>query len=91
LVSYDVVEDRRRTRVYKAMRGFGNHVQFSVFVCDLSDKEIVEMRAALNPLIDHDVDQVLIASLGSIEGRGEGAIESVGRGYRSPERRCIIG
>ena len=30
-VSYDVVDDKRRTRVLKLLRGYGTYVQYSVF------------------------------------------------------------
>lgn len=31
VVSYDVVDDRRRTKVMKTLKNFGAHVQYSVF------------------------------------------------------------
>ena len=37
IVTYDICDDARRTAVYKALRGFGDHLQYSVFRCDLSD------------------------------------------------------
>jgi len=69
LVCYDVCNDRRLKRVYKAMRGYGDHLQFSVFRCELSARERAEMIAELSPLIAHDEDQVLIIDIGPADGR----------------------
>ena len=35
MVSYDIVEDRARTKVMKFLKDYGNRVQLSVFECDL--------------------------------------------------------
>jgi len=90
VVSYDIGDDKRLRRVYKAMRGFGDHVQLSVFICELSAREKAEMIATLVPLIHHEVDQILIADLGPAEGRGSTCISSLGRPFTCPERHAII-
>ena len=36
VICYDVVEDKRRNQVFKALQGFGQNVQYSVFECELS-------------------------------------------------------
>ncbi len=33
LVCYDISDDVRRSRVLKTMKGFGDHLQYSVFEC----------------------------------------------------------
>ncbi len=90
LVSYDIRDKKRLRRVYKVMRGWGDHTQLSVFVCDLSPKERVQLRAALSGVIDYDADQVLFADLGPPDGRGGDCVTSVGRPYTAPARRAII-
>jgi CRISPR-associated protein Cas2 len=90
IVSYDITSDRRRTFVYKTLRGFGDHIQYSVFRCDLSPRERIEMIAALHPLIDHDEDQILLIDLGPIEGRASQCITSLGRRYNNPESLAIV-
>ena len=90
IVSYDICEPERLRRVYKAMRGFGDHLQYSVFRCDLSDVERVEMVGALGAIINHIEDQVLIINLGPAEGRGGECIAAVGRPYTSPERHSVV-
>jgi CRISPR-associated endonuclease Cas2 len=36
LVTYDICEERRLAKVHKIMRGFGDHLQYSVFECQLT-------------------------------------------------------
>ncbi len=90
IVSYDITEDRRRGQVYKAMRGFGDHIQYSVFRCDLSPRERIDLVATLYPLIDHDEDQILVIDLGPVEGRAAECIDAIGRSYTNPERHAVV-
>ena len=63
-VTYDVSSPRRLRRVYETLRGYGEHVQLSVFRCDLSPVRLVELRMALSAIIHHEQDQVLLVRLG---------------------------
>ena len=90
IVTYDISEDSRRTAVYKALRGFGDHLQYSVFRCDLTDRRRVELVGRLHDLIDHATDQVLIIDLGPVDGRASICVSSIGRAYSNPERSVII-
>jgi len=36
LVTYDICEDRRLAKVHKTMRGFEDHLQYSVFECQFT-------------------------------------------------------
>ena len=90
IVSYDITDDRIRAQVYKTLRGFGDHIQYSVFRCDLSARERIELIAALHPLIDHGADQILLIDLGPTDGRAAHCVESLGRSYVPPEYLAII-
>lgn len=63
VVSYDITDDRRRNRVHKLLTGFGEGVQYSVFECFLSDKELVQLRHRIRRLIKPQEDKVRIYSL----------------------------
>ena len=53
LVTYDVADDRRRDQVFSCCMQHGDHTQFSVFVAELSDKEmVIEVAAAPQPQPD---------------------------------------
>lgn len=60
LVAYDIPNDWRRTRLHKALCGFGAWTQFSLFECHLDDKQLVALRARISRLIDIDEDNVRI-------------------------------
>jgi len=90
LVTYDVTDDARLRQVFKVMRRFGDHLQYSVFRCVLSEREKIRMSAALTEVINCREDQVLIADLGPEEGRGDESISSLGRVYTHPERYAVV-
>ncbi len=37
LISYDIEEDRTRTKLSKLLQGYGVRIQYSVFECSLTD------------------------------------------------------
>jgi CRISPR-associated protein Cas2 len=90
VVCYDISNGRRLRRVYKLMRGFGEHIQLSVFRCELSRRERIEMIAALTPIINHDEDQVLLVDIGPADGRGATVFQAIGRPYLSTQRHAIV-
>ncbi len=90
LVCYDIANDKRLRRVFKACKNFGDHLQFSVFECDLNPAEKVELEAALGKLIKHDEDQVIFVTLGPAEGRGDRVITALGLPYTRVEAPCFV-
>lgn len=50
LVGYDISDNRRRYRVVKVLKGFGQRVQKSVFECDLEERRVGELWQALRKL-----------------------------------------
>lgn len=87
LVAYDVSDPRRLRRVYKTLNGYGDPLQYSVFRCDLSEAEKVQLRAALAAIIHHTEDRVLVVNLGPADGRAACAFEYLGRQGPVPEQR----
>jgi CRISPR-associated protein Cas2 len=51
VVSYDISNDRRRTKVMKIIEGYGYRVQYSVFECELDARKMAELRSKLKPLV----------------------------------------
>lgn len=60
LISYDIVDDKRRTKLAKKLCDFGKRVQFSVFECDLNQEQIQKVMKAIKPLINKKEDSVRI-------------------------------
>src|SRR5262249_30637126 len=59
LVSYDVCDPKRLRKVARSLEGFGVRLQYSVFECPLDDLRLAKLKAELQPLLNHDEDQVL--------------------------------
>lgn len=52
IVSYDIPSDRLRTKISKALEGYGRRVQYSVFECDLVEKRYRELYEKLIKLTE---------------------------------------
>ena len=63
LVSYDVVLDRRRTRVARCLESYGLRVQYSVFECELTVPIHARLVAELEKLIEPAEDSLRIYPL----------------------------
>lgn len=68
LVTYDVSDAKRLRLVFRAMHGFGDPVQYSVFLCELGPVERQLMRERLTQLLKMSEDRVLIVDLGEACG-----------------------
>jgi len=90
IVSYDIADDKRLRRVFKACKNYGNHLQFSVFECDLSPAERARMESELKALIHHNEDQILFITLGPSESRGARVIAALGKTYSKFDAPCYV-
>ncbi len=90
LVCYDIADDKRLRRVFKTCKNFGDHLQYSIFECDLSDAEKVNLETALKEVIDQKKDQVIFVRLGPAEGRGDRVITALGLPYVNMDAPCFV-
>lgn len=90
LVCYDVRDDYRLRKVFATMRGYGDHLQYSVFECQLTPTDLVRCRHSLSGIINHDEDQVLFVDLGPSDGRGDRVITALGVAYTPIDAPCIV-
>ena len=90
IVSYDICDPKRLRKVFKLMKGYGEHLQLSVFRCELTHRALVELRARLGEIIHRGEDQVLFVDVGPEEGRGGTSISALGLPYTPPERRAVV-
>jgi CRISPR-associated protein Cas2 len=90
LVTYDIADDRRRASVFTLCRQQGDHTQYSVFVAELDDRELIAFQAELASMIHHSEDQVLFADLGPAEREAGRIIASLGRPYEPPIRALVV-
>ncbi len=58
LVSYDIVDNKTRTRVMKHLKNYGQRVQLSCYECDLDEPMYQQMKEGVEQLIDKKMDSV---------------------------------
>jgi CRISPR-associated protein Cas2 len=94
VVSYDISDDRRRTKVMKTLEGYGQRAQYSVFECDLRPPDLARLEAKLRAIIEDESDDIRIyllceACVGKVRTLGRASIhrevgfrvvESAGKG-----------
>lgn len=78
LLTYDIRDPQRLRRVHRVAKDFGEPLQYSVFVCDLTDAERARLRVAVHREINHSVDRVALFDLGPATGRGLRCVEHFG-------------
>lgn len=63
IVSYDIVETKKRTKIAKALTSYGKRVQYSVFECDVELKKLEELKKRVLPFVDLEKDSLRIYRL----------------------------
>lgn len=88
LVAYDIRDQRRLRRVHEIAMAFGSPLQYSVFVCDLTPGELVEMRLSLRSEMNLAQDSVLLVPLG--DGYDPKSFEFIGVAPSLPTGGAIV-
>ncbi len=86
VVSYDVADDKRRSRVFKTLKNFGQWMQFSVFECEVDKANFLRLKDRLDHLIEPEKEDSIrfyflcesckrqIERIGGEKPREEGAV-----------------
>lgn len=90
LVCYDIADPKRLRKVFKVCRNHGDHLQFSVFECDLSAHEKIQFEYELRAVMNLEEDQALFVFLGPSEGRGDRVITALGVAYTKLDAPCYV-
>jgi CRISPR-associated protein Cas2 len=92
LIAYDIRDDRRLREVHSVAKKFGYALQYSVFICDLDEREKYAMRLELAHAVNNAVDSVVFVNLGDPSSRGTECFEFMGTRCPSdlPNRRPMI-
>ena len=90
LVAYDISDDTRRNGIFKTLKDFGNHIQYSVFLCELDRSELVQLRERLRDFIDASTDQVMFLDLGPAVHEIGDQLDVIGQPYSPPGRRFVV-
>ncbi len=57
-ISYDISDDRRRTKIHKILKSYGQWMQYSIFECELTPTQYAKLRSRLNKLIKSETDSI---------------------------------
>jgi CRISPR-associated protein Cas2 len=62
LICYDIRDPKRWRKAYKLLKGYGGTVQYSIFRCQLSQRDREKLRWELEKILDPS-DRILFAGL----------------------------
>lgn len=82
LIAYDICDPVRLRQVCKVMEAYGTRLQYSVFLCDLSEIERVRWRTDIHGVMDYAADSVVVIDLGALGSAAE--VEQLGRPRAMP-------
>lgn len=88
LIAYDISDPVRLRRVIKVMESYGERLQYSVFLCDLSDAELVQWLTDIGAVVNLGADSVVRIDLGDALRPTEVAV--IGQPRRLPKRGATI-
>ncbi len=63
IVSYDIVETKKRTKLAKKLLNYGIRVQYSVFECQLDAEKIEKMKKEVLKFVNLEKDSLRIYEL----------------------------
>ena len=89
IVTYDIANQKRLRRVFKAMQGYGEWIQLSVFQCRLTRRRRAEMETRLRELVKNGEDHVLLIDVGPAD-KIELAMESIGKTFSKIVRQATV-
>ncbi len=84
VVAYDIRDEVRLRQVHGIVRGFGERLQYSVFLCDLTQTERIDLKTKLRPVLDQRRDSVVLIDLGEAAARGSSCFEFIGPSHPLP-------
>ena len=90
LIAYDVADDKRRNAIFKALMGNGDHVQYSVFLCELNAVELQRLKGLLTDSMNARQDQIIILNMGPAEGELTAKLQCLGKAYAPPARVQVV-
>lgn len=90
LVTYDIRDPKRWRQVFKTMKGFGEHWQYSVFFCVLKDVDRVRMQRDLEEAMNLKEDDALILDLGPDESTAREAATFLGQGKPEADKGIVV-
>lgn len=88
LVAYDIADPKRLRRVCTVMESYGQRLQYSVFICDLSGGEMSSLERDVLEVMDLDEDSVVHIDLGL--QASSAPVTFIGRRRKLPDAGPLI-
>lgn len=82
VIAYDIVSDKRRRRVFRCLQGWKLDSQYSLFECQLAQREAEELFIQLTDLIDEEEDALLLTWLDG--AKTPRAVTATQLGFKAP-------
>ena len=90
LVCYDISDPKRWRRIFRAMKGYGEHWQYSVFFCVLKEIDRVRMQSELETELNLKADQCIIIDLGADEESAREAVAVLGESLPKAQTGVVV-
>jgi CRISPR-associated protein Cas2 len=87
VVSYDIADTPRRTKIAKILEDFGDRVQYSVFECLLEKELLGKMFDRLEKVVKDNEDSIRVYALCA---NCEKVIKVIGQGEVAKEEKYYI-
>ncbi|MEQ8192752.1 MAG: CRISPR-associated endonuclease Cas2 [Candidatus Eremiobacterota bacterium] len=58
IVTYDITNDRLRNKLYELLKDYGNPVQYSVFECNLTQTQFIDMKKKTEGFLQDEKDSI---------------------------------
>jgi CRISPR-associated protein Cas2 len=60
LVCYDIRDQKRWAKVFKILKGYGEHLQYSIFRVRMSKTQLEKLRWQLTEVMDEEDDLMIV-------------------------------
>lgn len=94
LCTYDVVSskagDKRRDKLYELLLDHGEHVQYSVFLCELSQSECRRLLSQARAILNEAEDQLLVLDIGPETFEWSSRLDCLGKTWTPRVRSFIV-
>ncbi|HII82300.1 MAG TPA: CRISPR-associated endonuclease Cas2 [Ferroplasma sp.] len=64
IIAYDITDNKRLNKVHNYLLGYGTHLQYSIFICELSATEREILITDIYALIKPSEDSIIIYNAG---------------------------
>lgn len=90
LIAYDLPDDRRRTKLAKILEKYGDRLQFSVFVVDISPARLLRLKDEIANVLELSADSVLFCDIGRIADLDDDRFSFLGQSREPTPDEALI-